>query len=188
MEEIWRPIEGYEGLYEISSYGRVKSLERYRSNNGGIQLLKERIMNPLDYNGYKNVLLWKNGSKKKEYVHRLVAKAFIPNPDNLKEVNHKDENPSNNMVENLEWCNHRYNMNYGTLQQRRRVKMINNGCYLDMDSDEKKRYRKEYHKKWYQDHKEEQIEYHKKWREEHKDYLRDYKKQKYKELKNKEDE
>ena len=110
MEEIWKPIEGYEGLYEVSSYGRIKSLERYRSNNGGIQLIKERIMKPLDYNGYKNVLLWKNGSKKKEYVHRLVAKAFLSNPDNLKEVNHKDENPSNNMVENLEWCSHRYNM------------------------------------------------------------------------------
>ena len=183
MEEIWKPIEGYEGLYEISSYGRVKSLERYRSNNGGIQLLKERIMNPLDYNGYKNVLLWKNGSKKKEYVHRLVAKAFLPNPDNLKEVNHKDENPSNNMVENLEWCDHRYNMNYGTARERARVKMINNGCYLDMDSDEKKIYRKEYYKKWREEHKGEQIEYHKKWREEHKEYMKEYHKRYYQEHK-----
>ena len=121
MEEIWKPIEGYEGLYEVSSYGRIKSLERYRSNNGGIQLIKERIMKPLDYNGYKNVVLWKNGSKKKEYVHRLVAKAFLPNPDNLKEVNHRDENPSNNMVENIEWCDHQYNMIYGTARERARV-------------------------------------------------------------------
>ena len=172
MEEIWRPIEGYEGLYEISSYGRVKSLEKYRFNNGGIQLLKEKIMKPLDYNGYKNVNLWKNGSKKKEYVHRLVAKSFIPNPDNLREVNHKDENPSNNMVENLEWCDHRYNMNYGTLKERKRNTAIKNGSWYQ-NSDE---HRKEYYKKWYQEHIEEQREYSRKYREEHKEYLKEYKK------------
>lgn len=157
MEE-WKEIPGYEGLYEISSYGRIKSMH-YK---------KERIMKQLDYNGYKKVVLWKNGSQKKEYIHRLVAKLFIPNPHNLKEVNHKDENPSNNMVENLEWCNHRYNMIYGTARERARVKMINNGCYLDLDSDEKKRYKKEYYKKWYQEHIEKQREYNRKYRIEHK--------------------
>ena len=128
MEE-WKSIPGYEGLYEVSSYGRIKSLERYRFNNGGIQLLKERIMKPLNYNGYKKVVLLKNGSKKIEYIHRLVAKLFIPNPDNLPCVNHKDEDKSNNRVDNLEWCTVKYNSNYKGVLKRRSQRMKENGIY-----------------------------------------------------------
>ena len=103
MEEIWKDIEGYEGLYQVSNRGRVKSL-KYK---------KERILKPRKQSGYYKVLLYND--KKYEYsIHRLVAHAFIPNPDNLPQVNHRDENPSNNRVDNLEWCDGKYNINYGT--------------------------------------------------------------------------
>ena len=114
MEEIWCPIKGYEGLYEVSDQGRVKSL-KYD---------KERILKPgRDSGGYLRVNLYKNREKKKCLVHRLVAKTFIPNPDNLPQVNHKDENPSNNSVQNLEWCYPKYNANYGTRTQRQSEKL-----------------------------------------------------------------
>lgn len=108
--EIWKPKKDYEGLYEVSNFGRVKSLGNGNSNNS-----KERILKPdTDRNGYLKVLLYKDGKRKKNLVHRLVAEVFIPNPDNLPCVNHKDENKTNNSVENLEWCTHEYNNNYGT--------------------------------------------------------------------------
>lgn len=105
MEEIWKDIKGYEGLYQISNFGRVKSLN-YR-NTGKEQLLKPA----LNTTGYFCVMLCK--PLKRFLIHRLVAKAFIPNPDNLPCVNHKDENPTNNHVDNLEWCTQLYNVNYG---------------------------------------------------------------------------
>ena len=108
-EEIWCPVKNYENLYEVSDQGRVKS----------IGYGKERILKPaLTPQGYLQVSLCKNGEIKRCLVHRLVSKTFIPNPDNLPEVNHKDENPSNNKVENLEWCDQKYNNNYGTHNQR----------------------------------------------------------------------
>ena len=108
-EEIWCPIKGYEGLYEVSDQGRVKSL-KFR---------KERIMKQLiTPKGYIRVGLRKNGYQKMCKVHRLVAQTFIPNPQNLPQVNHIDENPSNNKVENLEWCDAKYNNNYGTHNRR----------------------------------------------------------------------
>lgn len=106
--EIWRDIEGFEGLYQVSNKGRVKSLARYHVRN-------DRIMKTsYDKDGYKRVCLRNNGIKIYKLIHRLVAKAFIPNPNNYPVINHKDENHSNNKVENLEWCTVEYNNNYGT--------------------------------------------------------------------------
>ena len=86
MEEIWKDIEGYEGKYQVSNLGNIKSLN-YRGH-GGVKLLRQDIV----YNGYKGVNLFKNGKRKHYRVHRLVAMTFIPNPKNLPMVNHKDEN------------------------------------------------------------------------------------------------
>ena len=110
--EVFKDIKGYEGLYQISNYGRVKSLNY---NNTG----KERILIPgKGRSGYLQVKLCKKGKQKNHLVHRLVAQAFMPNPDNLPEVNHKDEDKSNNNVNNLEFCSRQYNVNYGTGHQR----------------------------------------------------------------------
>lgn len=109
--EIWRPVKGYEGLYEVSNKGRVRSL-----HGGRIRILKP---NP-NKKGYMRINLFKggNGKHKMYEVHRLVAIAFLPNPFNLPCINHKDENTSNNCVENLEWCTKKYNSRYGTVRQR----------------------------------------------------------------------
>lgn len=117
MEE-WRDIDGYEGYYQVSNYGRVKSLPR-KTRNGSCKY--EKILTPgNDKDGYKIVNLCKNTNKGKTYrVHKLVAKAFLENPDNLPEINHKDENPANNMLDNLEWCTSKYNHNYGTWREKR---------------------------------------------------------------------
>lgn len=123
--EQWKDIEGYEGLYMISNLGRVKSLN-YNNTK------KEKILKSGDNGlGYKFVNLSKNNKIKRYYVHRLVALAFIPNDDieNKTVVNHKDENPRNNHVENLEWCTIEYNWNYGTCKQRRIETNRKNGTY-----------------------------------------------------------
>ena len=119
-DEIWKDIEGYEGYYQISNLGRVKSLERdIVKRDGTIFQCDEKIkINVHDRNGYQLVKLNKNGSETMKKVHRLVAQAFIPNPDNLQQVNHIDEVKSNNRVDNLEWCDSKYNNNYGTKNQR----------------------------------------------------------------------
>ena len=104
MEE-WRDIKGYEGLYQVSNEGRVKSLNYHRQ--GVEQVLKLQITE----RGYKRVVLC-DGVCKIYFVHRLVAEAFIPNPNNFPIINHKDENPSNNIAENLEWCDYKYNNTY----------------------------------------------------------------------------
>ena len=105
MEEIWKDKKDYEGHYQVSNCGRVKS----------IKFGKERILKPVPNSfGYLFVNLCKDGKVKAFTVHRLVAEAFIDNPNNYKEVNHKDENKTNNIVTNLEWCDRKYNCNYGT--------------------------------------------------------------------------
>ena len=106
-KEYWKPVVGYEGHYEVSNWGRVKSLKR--------NLIKKL---KLTYENRYVVSLWKNGKSKTYSVHRLVAEAFILNPDNLPQVNHKDENPLNNVVSNLEWVSAKYNCNYGTRNER----------------------------------------------------------------------
>lgn len=102
-KEIWKTIKGHPN-HEVSNYGRVRSLNYH--GTGRTQMLS--ILN--GKTGYKFVIL----DKKTCYVHRLVAEAFIPNPDNLPQINHKDENKANNSVENLEWCSEKYNINYGS--------------------------------------------------------------------------
>ena len=112
MEEIWKDISGYEGLYQISNLGNVKSLNYSRTG-------KERILKPgTDKDGYLLVTLYKNRNKRPFKIHRLVAKAFIPNPDNKSDVNHKDENKTNNCVDNLEWMTRMENNNFGTRNER----------------------------------------------------------------------
>ena len=123
--EVWRPVKGYEGYYEVSDQGRVRSLDRtVRGANAMSDSypinLKGCILKPgIASRGYRQVILCRDGVKKHCGVHRLVAEAFIPNPDNLPQVNHKDENTSNNIVSNLEWCDTVYNINYGTGIDRR---------------------------------------------------------------------
>lgn len=128
-KEIWKPIPGYEGCYEISTYGQIKSLDRYVtfnsrvSHDGQITVPKHGKIISQRYlskgRRYLLATLFNADSVRKDcQVHRLVAITFIPNPDNLPCVNHKDENPENNHVNNLEWCTVRYNANYGTRNQR----------------------------------------------------------------------
>ena len=104
MEE-WKPINGYEGAYEISSEGRVRSLGRYQNCvHNGKEFRKERIMKLyLSEWKYLTVSLCKNSKHKSFQVHRLVAEAFIPNPENKEEVNHKNGNKTDNRLANLEW-------------------------------------------------------------------------------------
>ena len=107
MKEIWKDIEGYEGLYQISNYGVVKSLKKY----AGKSLRKEKILKTYkDKDGYIKVILCKNSKTRFLSIHRLLAEVFIPNPDNLPQINHKDENPLNNKVDNLEWCTQQHNV------------------------------------------------------------------------------
>ncbi|WNO24238.1 endonuclease [Enterococcus phage SSMH01] len=117
MIEEWKDIKGYEGLYQVSNFGRVKSKHR-----GSERILKAGTTRL----GYLNVCLCKNNQIKNFKVHRLVAKAFILNPDNKPEVNHIDEDKTNNIVSNLEWCTRKENINHGTRTERssKKVKAI----------------------------------------------------------------
>ena len=121
MKEIWKDIEGYEGIYQISNLGRVKSLARQYKN----RKCNECIKSPsLAGKGYYRIALCKNGNIKCFYVHQLVANTFIPNPNNFKIVNHKDENKLNNNVNNLEWCDNKYNINYNNGNVKRLLSRI----------------------------------------------------------------
>ena len=121
--EIWKDIPGYEGLYQVSDLGRVKSLDHIRRNGKNRdniclskgKMLSQAIQKP---SGYMFVSLSKNGKTKGFRVHRLVAEAFLKNKNKYKCVNHKDENKANNNVNNLEWCSYLYNNNYGTKKER----------------------------------------------------------------------
>ena len=114
--EIWKDIEGYEGLYQVSSLGRVKSLSRRDRLN---RVIQEKILKPqLHRTGYLQVILCKEGKRRSYLVHRLVAETFIDNPEDKSQVNHKDEDKTNNKVENLEWMTARENTNYGTRNER----------------------------------------------------------------------
>lgn len=108
VTEEWKDVKGYEGIYQISSYGRVKSTRR-RGSQGGILKLSLDKKNT----GYFKIRLCKSNHYKSFFIHRLVAQAFIANPNNYPQVNHKDENRQNNNVDNLEWCTNKYNSNYG---------------------------------------------------------------------------
>ena len=126
--EIWKPVYGYEGWYEVSNFGRVRSLDRTIVQRNGVaitakgQLMWQRKRK----DNYFEVKLGKRNNRKAFLVHRLVAIAFIPNPNNFKYVNHIDENRGNNCVWNLEWCTFDYNIHYGTGMKRSAMHRINN--------------------------------------------------------------
>ena len=128
--ELWKDIAGYEGLYQVSNYGHVKRLaytQHYVDSNGHEcnRHRKEHILKPAPMkckkrsSGYLGVSLYNNHGSTTKAVHRLVAEAFVDNPHNLNQVNHKDEDVWNNRADNLEWCSCKYNINYGTANQRR---------------------------------------------------------------------
>lgn len=131
FKEVWRPVVGYEGLYEVSNLGNVDVLNFRQSG------LRRRMKKHLNIDGYEVITFYKNGNRNGFGVHRLVAMAFIPNPYNLPQVNHKDEDKLNNFVyvnedgsvdlekSNLEWCDSKYNCNYGTRVKRRLETMSN---------------------------------------------------------------
>lgn len=118
FKERFLPIKGYEDYYEVSNTGIVRSLDRLVKCKNGMNMFvagRPRLNPCLNHrNAQFVVLVDKSGHKQHHLVHRLVAEAFIPNPDNLPYVNHKDEDPTNNHVDNLEWCTAKYNTNYGT--------------------------------------------------------------------------
>lgn len=117
--EEFKPILNYEGLYEVSNFGRIKSCTREVKSGSGFRVMQEHFITQKDDgNGYLIVNLWKDNKLKHYKVHRLVASAFISNPNGLRDVNHKDENKYNNNVENLEWTSHKANINYGTHNER----------------------------------------------------------------------
>lgn len=120
MVEEWKPCVGFEPFYEVSNIGNIRSLAVYSHKYQ--RILKRPVFKmkkqETTKDGYKRVLLCYYGKHFHCAVHRLVAQAFIPNPKELPCVNHKDENPNNNNVNNLEWCTHEYNSNYGTLPKR----------------------------------------------------------------------
>ena len=122
MVEIWKDVDGFVGLYQVSNLGRIKALGRYvKTGNGGKRYIEEHFVKPNKCkNGYLEATFSRKQKRTVRLLHRVVAKAFIPNPDNLPEVNHKDEDIQNCQVENLEWCTSKYNANYGS----RNVRMI----------------------------------------------------------------
>lgn len=117
--EIWKDIPEYENLYQISSLGRVKSIQRKEKYKNFYRTRKEKILKPAkDRFGYLKVCLWKKGKMKNIKIHRLVAQAFLQNPDNLPQVNHRNEDKTDNRLENLEFCNSKYNCNFATRNKR----------------------------------------------------------------------
>lgn len=123
MEEVWKDIKDYEGIYQVSNLGRIKRLPHRVKNRFGTCCRKEHYVGYKGTNGYMYVLLHKDNTPSTFLIHRLVAQAFIDNPNNYDCINHKDENPLNNCVNNLEWCDKAYNNNYGTIKQRRSIIM-----------------------------------------------------------------
>ena len=121
QEEVWVPVPGYEQFYEVSNFGRIKSLPReIRCKNGTCYIKPGRIRKPVlnKGNGYNMLFLTDGIVKKCMYVHRIVAVAFCENPENFDFVNHKNENKTDNRSENLEWCTKEYNNNYNGKSQR----------------------------------------------------------------------
>lgn len=154
--EVWKPILGYEDLYEVSSEGRVWSIR----NN---LFMKQYT----DKGGYKRVYLSKCGKRTCHLVHRLVVEVFIDNTYQYPQVNHIDENPGNNCVGNLEWCTAKYNSNYGSRIKRIHNTKVNNKQISGLTS-------KEYNQKWRKDNREHLNEYWRNYRKEHREEYNTY--------------
>lgn len=137
--EVWKDIEGYEGKYQISWYGRFKALSQKRPHLGKFRVTKEKICKACfdKATGYYKHALYLDSKPVTHLVHRMVAAAFLPNPFNLGYINHKDENKRNNHVENLEWCTNKYNLEYSNVHEkqmkifRRVVEVDSNGNILN---------------------------------------------------------
>ena len=127
IKEVWKDCKGYEGLYQVSNLGRMWSVKGQRYFTGSV--------NNRGY--YATTLTAKNGKRKTEMIHRLVALAFLDNPNNYPQINHKDENKLNNCVDNLEWCDAKYNINYGTRNARvaktqsKKIRCVETGIIYD---------------------------------------------------------
>lgn len=123
MQEIWKDILGYEKLYQISNFGNVKSLDK--KDSLGRRVKGKQMMPIFRKDGYLDITLHKDGKCKHFLIHRLVAQMFIKNSNNYKEINHKDEDKTNNNINNLEWCSRSYNINYGVANKKRRKTLLN---------------------------------------------------------------
>ena len=171
MEE-WKNVIGYEGLYEVSSIGNVRNVKR------------NTLLRFSNNQGYIQVYLYKNGIRKGFRVHRLIAQAFLPNPNNLPQVNHLDEDKTNNRVDNLEWCTAKYNSNYGHRTENAINTRVKNG-YADPDfigfGLNEKEYMKEYNRIYYERNREKSNEYSKRYYQEHKKELYERNKERNKE-------
>ncbi len=151
MEE-WKAVVGYEGYYEVSNYGRVKGLNRtIQRSDGRMVTIPERILSPvLDTDGYRQCKLCRDGKYKTVGVHCLVARAFIPNPDNLEDVNHKNFNRADNHVSNLEWKTHGDNVRY-SIEAKRHF------CTRDLTGANNPNYKNDTLKNFYAEHPEERM-------------------------------
>ena len=126
MDTVWKDVKGYEGYYEVSNTGHVRSVDRYVNCKNGMAKRKGKMLRETERSkGYLCVRLSRNNEGRVVEIQRIVAIAFLPNPDDLPCVNHKDENKKNNSVENLEWCTYFYNNNYGNRKAKCREKRIN---------------------------------------------------------------
>lgn len=126
--EIWKPVVGYEGLYEVSNLGRLRSVERILKRPEGEWHYKEKILRAHKTNkGYLRTRLYRNGVAQTLSIHRLVLTAFVPNPQNLPMINHKNEKVWDNRLDNLEWCDNSYNQRYGHAQDTKFRKVVQIG-------------------------------------------------------------
>lgn len=134
-KEEWKAVPGYEGYYEVSNIGRVRSVTRkIIDRTGRSHTYYGKLLSATSDGsqwGYKHITLMRGGKYKTIRVHRLVATAFIPNPMNYPVINHKDCNPANNIVDNLEWCTPEYNNNYAPTKQKRSAGVIQYNRYGD---------------------------------------------------------
>jgi hypothetical protein len=127
MKEVWKPVPGYESLYLVSNMGRIKSLPRLVSQKYRPHMTRETVLRPQTRrHGYLSVWLYRDGTKRQESVHRIVAEVFCEKLPGRNEVNHINEDKQDNRAENLEWCTHKANVNSGTVQRRRSERIINN--------------------------------------------------------------